>query len=89
MLSAEAVMVRSSPATIPHPGDVVVSRASDGSHRYVLSTFSEVPQVACATRDEAVAQAERFARTHRVNVWPTEDDRTFTRIIEARLASSI
>jgi len=42
----------------------------------------------CATREEAAAQAYRFARMHHVDVWQTEDSRTFTRIFEARLARS-
>jgi hypothetical protein len=66
-----------------------VSRASDGSHRYELSTFGEAPQVLCRSREEAAAQADRFARTRHVDVWRTEDGRTFTRIFEARLAGSL
>lgn len=82
-------MVPSASAPTPKPGDIVVSRANDGSHRYALSTFGEAPQVACATREEAAAQADRFARTHHVDVWQTEDSRTFTRIFEARPANSV
>jgi hypothetical protein len=82
-------MVLSSPAATPKPGDIVVSRANDGSHRYVLSTFGEAPQVLCTTREEAASQADRFARMHRVDVWQTEDGRAFTRIFEARLGIPI
>jgi hypothetical protein len=82
-------MVLSASAPIPKSGDIVVSRANDGSHRYALSRFGEAPQMMCATREEAAAQADRFARTHHVNVWQTQDGRTFTRIFEARLASSV
>jgi hypothetical protein len=82
-------MVPSLPATIAQPGDVVVSRATDDSHRYVLSTFGQAPQVLCTTREEAAGQANRFARTRHVDVWQTEDGRTFTRIFEARLAESL
>ena len=89
MLAAETAMVPSSPAATPKPGDVIVRRVSDGSRRYTVSTSGGAPQVMCATREEASAQADRFARTHHVDVWHTEDDHTFTRIFEARLASSV
>jgi hypothetical protein len=82
-------MVYSPPATTLKPGDIVVSRTNDGSPRYTLSTFGDAPQVLCATREEAAAQADRFARTHHVDVWQTEDGAAFTRIFEARLASSV
>ena len=82
-------MVSSTSAAVPKRGDIVVSRTNDGSRLYTLSTFGEAAQVACATREEAAAQADRFARTHRVDVWQTEDGRTFKRILEARLASSL
>ena len=89
VLAGEAAMVPSTSSDTPKRGDIVVSRAHEGSHRYELRMFGEAPQVACATREEAAAQADRFARTHHVDVWQTEDGRTFTRIFEARLASSL
>ena len=87
VLAREAVM-STSPAT-PERGDIVVGRVNDGSRLYALSTFGEAPQVVCATRGEAAAQADRFARTHHVDVWLTDDGRTFTRVFEARLARSL
>jgi hypothetical protein len=82
-------MVPSASAPTPKRGDIVVSRANDRSRRYALSTFGKPPQMMCATREEAATQADRFARTHHVDVWQTEDGRRFTRIFEARLASSL
>ena len=82
-------MAPSPGAGTPKPGDIVLSRAHDGSHRYELKALDEAPQLACATREDAAAQADRFARTHHVDVWQTDDGRTFTRIFEARLASSV
>ena len=77
-------MVRSTSAATPKRGDIVVGRAHDGLQRYELSIFGEPPQVACATLEDAVANADRFARTHDVDAWQTEDGRTFTRIFDAR-----
>jgi len=77
-----------SPGATPKPGDIVVSRTNDGSHRYLVGRSGEPPQIMCVTREEATAQADRFARTHHVAVWQTEDSRTFTRIFETRPASS-
>jgi hypothetical protein len=81
-------MVPSASAAIPKLGDILVSCANDRSRQYTLGRFGEAPQVMCATRAEAAAHADRFARMHRVDVWQTEDGRTFTRIFEARPASS-
>jgi hypothetical protein len=89
LLAGDAGIVISASAPTPKRGDVVVSRANDGSTRYALNRFGESPQVMCATREEAAVQAERFARTQHLDVWQTEDGRTFTRIFEARLASSV
>jgi hypothetical protein len=72
----------------PMPGDVVLRRTTDASHRYTLSTSEKVPQVACKTYEDAIARADRFAQSQHVDVWQTEDDPVFTRIIECRLVSS-
>jgi len=87
LLAGEAAMAPSTSAATPKRGDIVVSRAHDGLHGYELSIFGGAPQVACATREDAVANADRFARTHDVDVWQTQDGRTFTRIFEARRAT--
>jgi hypothetical protein len=69
------------------PGDIVLRPSDDGS-RYTLSTLGEAPQVLCFTYEEAAAQADRFARARRLDVWQTDDDRTFQRIREFRLPRS-
>lgn len=82
-------MQYASPHDTPKAADVILKRTNDASRRCTLSTSGEAPQIVCATADEAIAQADRFARTHHVDVWQTDDGRTFTRILEARLASSM
>jgi hypothetical protein len=81
-------MVHPSPAIIPKPGDLILRRATDGSRRYTVSPLGDAPQIVCDTYQEAAVQSNRFARTHHLNVWQTDDDHTFRRIGERRLASS-
>jgi hypothetical protein len=81
-------MRSSSPGHTPKPGDVILSRTHDASRRYTLSTSEEAPQIACVTCEEAIARADRFAHSQHVDVWQTDDDRAFTRIIECRVVSS-
>ena len=81
-------MVYPAVGDIPKAGDVILRRSDRASRRHTLSTSGKAPQIACATYDEAVNRADRFARTHHVDVWQTDDGRTFTRILDARLASS-
>ena len=78
----------SSPDETPKSGDVILGRTHDASRRYTLSTSGEAPQIACPTFEEAIARADRFARSQHVDVWKTDDDRTFTRIIECRVVRS-
>ena len=73
---------------IPTSGDIILRRTNDPSRPYTLSTSEEAPQVAWATYQEAIAQADRFARSQHVDVWQTDDDRAFTRIIECRAVTS-
>lgn len=81
-------MVHSPPGATPTPGDIVLSRANDGSIRYLLSKFGGAPQIMCAAYEDAVAEAYRFARAQNLDVWQTDDNRTFRRILECRMASS-
>jgi hypothetical protein len=78
----------SSPGQTPKPGDVILSRTHDASRRYTLSTSEGAFQIACKTYKEVIAQADRFAQSQHVDVWKTNDDRAFTRIIECRMVSS-
>lgn len=77
----------SSPAQTPKSGDVILRRTNDASRRYTLSTSGEAPQITCATYEEAIAQADRFAQSQYVDVWKT-NDQAFTRILEYRVVSS-
>ena len=78
----------SSPGPTPQAGDIILSRTHDVSRCYTLSTSEGAPQMACKTYEEAIAQADRFAQSQRVDVWKTDNDRAFTRIIECRVVSS-
>jgi hypothetical protein len=59
------------------------------ARRYSLSTSGGAAQIACITLQEAIAGADRFARSQHVDVWQTDDGRVFTRIIEWRQASTV
>ena len=69
-------------ALTPARGDVVLSRADDGSERYVLSKSGGRPQIVCATYELAAAAAGRFAQAQHLDVWLAEDRRTFRLILE-------
>ena len=69
-------------------GDIILGRANDASHRYTLSTSGQPSQIACATYEEAIARAGRFAHSQHVDVWQTDDQRAFTLIVECRLVGS-
>ena len=77
-------MQYSSPGPTPQSGDVILRRDQDTSRRYTLSTSENAPQIAYKTYEEAIAQADRFAQSQRVDVWKTDNDRAFARIIERR-----
>jgi prephenate dehydratase len=79
----------SSPGPTPQSGDVMLRRTHDASRRYTLSTSEKAPQIACKTYEEAIAQADRFAQSQHVDVWKSDNDRAFTRIIECRVVSSV
>lgn len=68
----------------PKAGDIILRRTNDASYRYTLTTTEEVPQIACATFEAAIARADAFARSHKVDVWYTDDDRVLTPIVEGR-----
>lgn len=66
-------------------GDIILTRTNDAPWRYTLTSSGEAPQITCTTYEEAIARAERFARSHGVDVWQTDDGHAFTRIIESRV----
>jgi hypothetical protein len=78
-------MLYSSPGHTPASGDVILRRTNDASRRYTLSTSGEPPQISCKTYQEAIARADRFGQSQHVDVWQTDDDRAFTRVIECRV----
>lgn len=82
------VCISSLPGNGPAVGDIILSRTNDDSRRYTLTSSGEAPQIACTTYEEAIARAERFARSHGVDVWQTDDGHAFTRIVECRVSSS-
>jgi len=76
-------------ATLPERGDVILGRTVHTPGRYTLCTSGEAPQIACVTYDEAIGRAARFAHSQHVDVWKTDDNCAFTRIIECRAASRV
>ena len=79
------VYVSSFPENGPAVGDIVLRSTRDGSSACTLGSFGEAPQITCTTSEEAIAQAEKFARSHSVDVWRTDDGRAFSRLIECRV----
>ena len=77
-------MIESPRMGIPKPGDIVLERVSGRSLRYTLTTSGHVPQIMCPTYDAAMSEAGRCARAHHLDVWETDDHRTFSRIVECR-----
>jgi hypothetical protein len=74
---------------LPKPGDIILRRMNGASTRYTLGTSGGAAQIACTTLQEAIAGADRFARSQHVDVWQTDDGRVFTRIIEWRQVSTV
>ena len=64
----------------PRPGDVVLRKEqhADGP-RYTLRQLPAAPQLACSSRDRALACGTVFARAHGVNMWE-EDQQTFAQL---------
>jgi hypothetical protein len=63
---------RSAATQRPADGDVIITGDDHIPHRYSISQAPGMPQVALASRDEALAFAETFARCHAVDVWVIE-----------------
>lgn len=83
-------MVLSPEPLVPRPGDIILRKAADASCRsqqYTLSTSDEPPQIACATYEEALGHARRFAQSQHLDVWETDDTDTFQHVIEYRVAA--
>lgn len=81
-------MSLSSSDDTPRNEDVIIKRTNDGSSRYTLGTLREPAQFSCATYNDAVARASRYAAAFRVRAWQTDDDRRFTRIMKTQPAAS-
>ena len=81
-------MVHSSVASRPTTGDIVLKAVADGSRQYAVGATDHAPQILCATYEEALAKAGRFARAQGLDVWLTNDGHTFLRILECRPSSA-
>ena len=69
----------------PEGGDLVIRPdVRDGQRVYVLHTVLGVDQYLIRSRDEAVAQAMRFATRLRVRVWLTNDDDRYALVQDLR-----
>ena len=74
----------------PKPGDVVVRQETlDGTVVYVLRTAPGTGQFLLHRRDEAVAQAVRFAKRHGVQAWLSEHGGDCVLLDTARGAESV
>ena len=73
---------------MPANDDVIVRPATDSSGRFTLGTLQAPRQFVCVTYDEAITQAKTYAKTSKVRVWQTDDDRTFTLVPMSPLAKA-
>lgn len=72
----------------PAQDDVIVRPVADSSGRFVLGTLQTPRQFLCVTCDDAIAKARTYAKTSKVGVWRTDDDRTFTRVPMSGMAKA-
>ena len=77
----------SPPAATQKPGDIVVELRERRVARYTLTGVEKRPRSYVRRTREAAARAERFARTHHVDVWKAKMAARFMRIFKGRLAS--
>lgn len=67
-------------AARPRPGDVVLRMENHAEGpRYTLRQLPCAPQLACSSRDRALACGTVFARAHGVDMWE-EHQQTFARL---------
>ena len=67
-------------AAQPRPGDVVLRKEDHAEGpRYTLRQLPAAPQLACSSRDRALACGTVFARAHGVDMWE-EHQQTFARL---------
>jgi hypothetical protein len=76
--------------TTPEDGDIVVQlERREGNRVYVLQTVPGPFQYVLHTRQEAVAQATRFAKRQRVRAWLVGEGCEFVLIDDFRLLNSV
>jgi len=63
----------SSERSSPQAGDVVVTREAQSRVHYTVRQLPGIVQFSAPARDDAVRLARSFGRTHRVDVWYSED----------------
>ena len=74
-------------APTPVNGDVVITRVAHSAPVWMLSSYPNEAQEQCRSYDEAATRARRYARSHAVDVFYTEDDGlTFSLIARHRHA---
>lgn len=67
-------------AARPRPGDVVLRMENHAEGpRYTLRQLPAAPQLACSSRDRALACGTVFARRHGVDMWE-EHQQTFAKL---------
>lgn len=74
--------------SIPEDGDLVIRQdVRDDEAVYVLHAAPGADQCLLRSRGEAIAEALRFAKRHRVRVWWTNGDSDFALIENFRIVS--
>ncbi len=67
-------MFQIDPTPTPQPGDLVITAIIHSARAWVVSEYRHEGQIHCATYDEALERAKRFAHDYAVDVFYTEDD---------------
>jgi hypothetical protein len=58
--------------SLPQNGDIVVERETRSPARWSLRQLPASAQFSCASRDEAIGAARKFAREQEVDLWERE-----------------
>jgi len=78
---SKAAMTHTSTESKPQAGDILVHRTTASPGQYVISAIPGSLQAASKTYNQAVASVPGFLTAQRVDVWYTDDDRAFGRVI--------
>ena len=68
----------------PVAGDIIVHKRHASGDLYALGVFKRAPQLTCQAHEEAVKRATEFAVKDGVDVWYTEDGKTYRTLARHR-----